>query len=269
MIQKPFITIIASGRVLLQRRSSLSSACRFPGCPATAVADLIFLVDGSWSVGRPNFKYIRSFISATAGAFQIGKDRTRVGVVQYGDAPRTEFSLNQHLTRPALLKAVSSLLYKGGNTRTGDALSYVLTNGFTEAAGSRRDVPKVLVIITDGRSDDPVESYAKQLRSRGVEIFVLGVHQADEAEMKALASTPFQHHIYRAANFDTIQVVQNDFITQICSSVEDQLSLLTSGEEAVHVNDFYHLPKGQVTFTFHLPRNYFYLPSIMFDKYSS
>ncbi|XP_038160859.1 collagen alpha-1(XII) chain [Cyprinodon tularosa] len=228
-----------SGQITLESSGSSRGGPRKPTtsdlvrCPATAVADLIFLVDGSWSVGRTNFKYIRSFISATAGAFQIGKDRTRVGVVQYGDAPRTEFSLNQHLTRPALLKAVGSLLYKGGNTRTGDALSYVLTNGFTEAAGSRRDVPKVLVIITDGRSDDPVESYTKQLRSRGVEIFVLGVHQADEAEMKALASTPFQHHIYRAANFDTIQVVQNDFITQICSSVEDQLSLLTSGEEVV------------------------------------
>lgn len=56
----------------------------------------------------------------------------------------------------------------------GDALDYLLKNTFTEAAGAREDFPKVLVIITDGRSEDPVESYAKQLRSRGVEIFVLG-----------------------------------------------------------------------------------------------
>lgn len=56
----------------------------------------------------------------------------------------------------------------------GDALDYLLKNTFTEAAGARKSFPKVLVIITDGKSEDQVESYAKQLRSSGVEIFVLG-----------------------------------------------------------------------------------------------
>lgn len=56
----------------------------------------------------------------------------------------------------------------------GDALDYVLKTAFSEAAGARKDFPKVLVIITDGKSEDPVEIYARQLRSRGVEIFVLG-----------------------------------------------------------------------------------------------
>lgn len=83
---------------------------------------MVFLVDGSWSVGRPNFKYIRSFISATASAFQIGEEKTRVGVVQYSNDARTEFYLNTHLTRPALLRAIGSLPYKGGDTMTGTAL---------------------------------------------------------------------------------------------------------------------------------------------------
>lgn len=91
----------------------------FPECPASAIADLVFLVDGSWSVGRPNFKYIRNYISAAAGAFQIGEDKTRVAVVQYGSDARTEFNLNQHLTRPALLRAIGTLTYKGGETMTG------------------------------------------------------------------------------------------------------------------------------------------------------
>lgn len=31
------------------------------------------------------------------------------------------------------------------------------------------------MIITDGKSQDPVEEYAKRLRNIGVEIFVLGM----------------------------------------------------------------------------------------------
>ncbi|XP_044232119.1 collagen alpha-1(XII) chain isoform X1 [Thunnus albacares] len=202
-------------------------------CSVGAIADVVFLVDGSWSVGRPNFKYIRNFISAAAGAFQIGEERTRVGVVQYSGDARTEFRLNEHLTRPVLLRAIGSLPYKGGDSMTGDALDYLLKNTFSEAAGARKDFPKVLVIITDGKSEDPVESYARQLRNRGVEIFVLGIHEADQDEMKLMASTPYRSHIYKVANFDMIKNVQKELITQVCAGVDDQLSLLTSGEEVV------------------------------------
>ncbi|XP_053301278.1 collagen alpha-1(XII) chain [Pleuronectes platessa] len=202
-------------------------------CSVSAIADVLFLVDGSWSVGRPNFKFIRSFISAAAGAFQIGEEKSRVGVVQYSSDTRTEFNLNSHMTRAALLQAVGSLQYKGGNTMTGDALSYLMENTISQAAGARLNLPKVLVIITDGKSEDAVEGYAKQLRSGGVEIFVLGVGQADEAEMKLMASSPHRSHIYNVATFDMIKNVQRELIMQICAGVEDQLSSLVSGEEAV------------------------------------
>uniref|UniRef100_A0A671W4Z1 Collagen alpha-1(XII) chain n=1 Tax=Sparus aurata TaxID=8175 RepID=A0A671W4Z1_SPAAU len=228
-----------TGQITLESSGSSRGTSRKPDasdsvkCSFSAIADVVFLVDGSWSVGKPNFKYIRNFISATAGAFQIGEDKTRVGVIQYSNDARSEFNLNTHLTRPSLLRAIGSLPYKGGDTRTGDALDFVLKNTFNEAAGARKDFPKVLVIITDGKSEDPVESYARQLRSRGVEIFVLGIQQADEQEMKLMASTPHRSHIYSVANFNSIKNVQKEFITQVCAGVDDQLNSLVSGLEVV------------------------------------
>lgn len=76
-------------------------------------------MDGSWSVGRENFKHIRSFISSLAGAFDIGEDKTRVAVVQYSTDTRTEFPLTRYTRRGDLLQAINSLPYKGGNTMTG------------------------------------------------------------------------------------------------------------------------------------------------------
>lgn len=46
---------------------------------------------------------------------------------------------------------------------------------FTEAAGARKGFPRVAVVITDGKSQDPVEGYAKRLKNAGVEIFTLGM----------------------------------------------------------------------------------------------
>ncbi|KAG9347396.1 hypothetical protein JZ751_004963 [Albula glossodonta] len=202
-------------------------------CPVGAIADLVFLVDGSWSVGRENFQYIRSFIAAMAGAFDIGEDKTRVGVVQYSTDTRTEFNLNQYFKRGELLRAINSLPYKGGNTMTGDAMDFLLKNTFTEAAGARKGFPKVAMIITDGKSQDPVENYAKKLKNIGVEIFVMGIKGADEDEMKLMASTPYNQHVYNVPNFDLIKEVQRKLITEVCSGVDDQMNSLVSGEEVV------------------------------------
>nr|XP_015825821.2 collagen alpha-1(XII) chain isoform X3 [Nothobranchius furzeri] len=202
-------------------------------CSVSAIADLVFLVDGSWSVGRENFKHIRSFIAALAGAFDIGEDKTRVAVVQYSTDTRTEFPLTRYTRRGDLLQAINSLPYKGGNTMTGDAIDYLIKNIFTEAAGSRKGFPKVAMIITDGKSQDAVQEHAERLRNIGVEIFVLGIKGADEDELREIASTPHNKHVYNVPNFDLIQDVQRRIITEVCSGVDDQLSSLVSGEEMV------------------------------------
>uniref|UniRef100_A0A674BWM9 Collagen type XII alpha 1 chain n=1 Tax=Salmo trutta TaxID=8032 RepID=A0A674BWM9_SALTR len=190
---------------------------RQPECSYSAIADLVFLVDGSWNVGRDHFKYIRSFISAMAGAFEIGEDKTRVGVVQYHTDTRTEFNLNQHMKRGELLRAINTLPYMGGNTMTGEAMDYLLKNTFTEANGARKGFPKVAMIITDGKSQDPVEAIAKKLKNMGVEIFTLGIKGADDEELKQMASTPYRTHVYNVFNFDLIKDVQKELITNVCS----------------------------------------------------
>uniref|UniRef100_A0A8C2FL01 Collagen, type XII, alpha 1b n=1 Tax=Cyprinus carpio TaxID=7962 RepID=A0A8C2FL01_CYPCA len=204
-----------------------------PECSASAIADLVFLVDGSWSVGRENFKFISSFIAAMADAFDLGEDKTRVGVVQYSTDTRTEFNLNQYFKRAELLRAIDSLPYKGGNTMTGEALDYLLKNMFTETAGARKGFPRVVVVITDGKSQDPVEGYAKRLKNAEVEIFTLGIKEADEEELKKMSSTPYRTHVYTVPNFDMIKAVEKSLITQVCTSVDDQHNSLASGEEVV------------------------------------
>ncbi|XP_048046488.1 collagen alpha-1(XII) chain isoform X4 [Megalobrama amblycephala] len=224
------------GQLTIQ--SSNTSGTRRPHpeavkCSVSAITDLVFLVDGSWSVGRENFKFIRSFIGAMAGAFDIGEEKTRVAVVQYSTDTRTEFNLNQHFRRPDVLRAIKNLPYKGGNTMTGDAMDYLVKNTFTEAAGARKSFPKVAMIITDGKSQDPVGEYATRLRNIGVEIFVLGIKGADEDELKEMASTPHSKHVYNVPNFDMINQVQKELITEVCSGVEEQLNFLVSREEVV------------------------------------
>lgn len=46
-----------------------------------------------------------------------------------------------------------------------------------------------------------------------------------------MSSTPYRTHVYTVPNFDMIKAVEKSFITQVCTSVDDQLNSLASGEE--------------------------------------
>ncbi|KFP75574.1 Collagen alpha-1(XII) chain, partial [Acanthisitta chloris] len=202
-------------------------------CSISAMTDLVFLVDGSWSVGRNNFGYILDFMVALVSAFDIGEEKTRVGVVQYSSDTRTEFNLNQYFRRSDLIDAIKRIPYKGGNTMTGEAIDYLVQNTFTESAGARKGFPKVAIVITDGKAQDDVEIPARELRNIGVEVFSLGIKAADAKELKLIASQPSLKHVFNVANFDGIVDVQNEIILQVCSGVDEQLGELVSGEEVV------------------------------------
>ncbi|XP_051908747.1 collagen alpha-1(XII) chain-like isoform X2 [Hippocampus zosterae] len=203
-------------------------------CPASAVADVAFLLVGSWASDGAAFKNVRGLTAAVAGAFQIGPEKTRVAVLQYGGAAPAGFPLDRHLSRPALMRAIAALDIHHGNGRTGEALDYLLSNTLSEAAGSRTSFPKVALILTDdGDWDHSAERSARRLKSQGVEIFVVGIGQADEGKMRALASTPYWSHVFNMAASDDIRNLQRDVVSLVCAGVEEQLSSLVSGEEAV------------------------------------
>ncbi|KAA0709869.1 Collagen alpha-1(XIV) chain [Triplophysa tibetana] len=157
-----------------------------PTLPATkevcraAKADLVFLVDGSWSVGDENFQKIIRFLYSTTGALdRIGPDGTQVAIAQFSDDPRTEFKLNSYDRKETLLDAIQRITYKGGNTKTGRAMKHVKDAVFTAVGGARRGVPKVLVVLTDGRSQDDVLLVSREIQVEGfrmMEMFGLVDH---------------------------------------------------------------------------------------------
>lgn len=48
-------------------------------CKASVQADLVLLVDGSWSIGRTNFKKVREFLEGLVTPFHIGPYGVQIG----------------------------------------------------------------------------------------------------------------------------------------------------------------------------------------------
>ncbi|XP_076128054.1 collagen alpha-1(XII) chain-like [Alosa pseudoharengus] len=197
----------------------LSSLTENYTCKTTAQADIMLLVDGSYSVGMLNFQTIRTFISHMVDIFEIGPDRVQIGLVQYAGAPLTEWHLNTHKTRTELLRAVADLPYRGGNTMTGLALNYILQTNFKASVGMREKSSKMGVLITDGRSQDDIIFSSQNLRDQGIEMYAIGVKNAYENELRLIVSDPEENHMYLLKDFNLL-INANDIITNICNSVK-------------------------------------------------
>ncbi|CAM9514623.1 unnamed protein product [Lampetra planeri] len=196
-----------------------SSDGRFE-CSSQAQVDLVIVLDGSWSIGRINFRLVREFLEQLVQAFDVQADKIRVALSQYSGDTRTEWDLNTHTTKAALLEAVRSLPYKGGNTNTGMALEHARLQNLRPEAGARPGVPAIVVLITDGKSQDDVAQPAAELKSRGVELFAIGVKNADEQELQAIASKPVATHVHQASEFTGMAAIVEGLTRVVCSRAD-------------------------------------------------
>uniref|UniRef100_A0A8C7ZVZ7 Collagen alpha-1(XIV) chain n=1 Tax=Oryzias sinensis TaxID=183150 RepID=A0A8C7ZVZ7_9TELE len=184
-----------------------------------AKADLVFLVDGSWSIGDDNFMKITHFLYSTMGSLDlIGPDGTQVAIAQFSDDARTEFQLSSHGDKEALLEAIHKIKYKGGNTKTGRAIKHVKESIFIPEAGARRGVPKVLVVLTDGRSQDDVNKVSKEMQMEGYIIFAIGFADADYGELVNIASKPSDRHVFFVDDLDAVKKIEEQLITFVCEA---------------------------------------------------
>ncbi|XP_036925071.1 collagen alpha-3(VI) chain isoform X2 [Sturnira hondurensis] len=182
--------------------------------------DLIFLLDGSLGVGKTNFPYVRDFVMNVVNSLDVGGDRIRVGVVQFSDAPVTEFSLNTYQTKADVLAHLRRLQLQGGSRRnTGSALRYVRAHHFTEAGGSRvrAHVPQLLLLLAAGRSEDSYLHAANALAREGVLTFCVGAEQVDKAELEQIAFNPSL--VYLMDDFRSLPALPQQLIQPLTTYV--------------------------------------------------
>uniref|UniRef100_A0A480XR46 Collagen alpha-3(VI) chain n=1 Tax=Sus scrofa TaxID=9823 RepID=A0A480XR46_PIG len=155
--------------------------------------DIVFLVDGSSALGPANFQAIRDFIAKVIQRLDIGQDLIQVAVAQYADTVRPEFYFNTHPNKREVMAAVRRMKpLDGAALYTGSALEFVRNNMFTSEAGYRaaEGVPRLLVLITGGKSLDDVSQPAQELKRSSIMAFAVGNKAADQAELEEIAFDP-------------------------------------------------------------------------------
>ena len=190
----------------------------------------MFLLDASGSVGSSNFQKQKEFVAQFAQSFDIGNgpNDVQIGAVTWSSAVYDQFSMNRFSTKTALVNAINGISYNSGATATHLALDYVMNNSFKPSAGDRGNVPNILIVMTDGKSNSPSQTLAAAQRLHqiaGLTVFAIGIGSgADKSELGQIASD--SRKVFTVNDFNALQTIQTELKKQTCSASSGTVKFL-------------------------------------------
>ena len=178
--------------------------------------DIGFLLDGSGSVGNQGFQRVLNFVNQIASAFNISGKTAQVGVTEFSNDPAIQIELDDFQDSKLLQDEINKIVDSGGRTRTDSALRLMSQEFFTYEKGSRAGVPKVLVVVTDGKSTgtEPLSEAVKGLRQKGVMIYTVGIgDRISMQELRDISRT--ERDIFLSKDFDSTGLIASPLIERI------------------------------------------------------
>uniref|UniRef100_A0A8C0NSV1 Matrilin-2 n=1 Tax=Canis lupus familiaris TaxID=9615 RepID=A0A8C0NSV1_CANLF len=186
--------------------------------------DLVFVIDGSKSLGEENFEIVKQFVAGIIDSLAVSPKAARVGLLQYSTQVRTEFTLGDFSSARDMKKAVAHMKYMGKGSMTGLALKHMFERSFNPVEGARPVSPgvsRVAIVFTDGRAQDDVSAWARRARAGGITMYAVGVGKAIEEELQEIASEPTDKHLFYAEDFSTMGEISEKLKKGICEALED------------------------------------------------
>ncbi|XP_053197893.1 integrin alpha-M-like [Scomber japonicus] len=183
------------------------------------IADIAFLLDGSGSVEYYDFERMKNFVKSVVKSFP-GKD-TKFAIAQFSSRVVIHYYFNT-LKMDDWESQINSIRQLTGGTHTTTAIREVVNNVFSTYRGSRSDVKKILIVITDGESNDggDLQGAANLAENKKIVRFAVGVGDAftkptAKQELYTIASS--RDKVFQVSNFEALDVIRQNLQDQIFS----------------------------------------------------
>ncbi|XP_057306541.1 coadhesin-like [Hydractinia symbiolongicarpus] len=185
-----------------------SSECNTERCEPVCQKKLEIgvITDASTSVTSKNYRKVKQFVVDLTKEFKVGQDGVHFGMIHFSWGAHLDFTMkNRAYWNPYVLEQkILSSKYSYGGTRTDKALLMAEKEFFCDTCGNRVGVPKVLIVITDGKSSSssaPMTIATQGLKNNKVTIISMGIgHKIDEEELVEIATD--KEHVFVIDDFN-------------------------------------------------------------------
>ncbi|XP_023196454.1 integrin alpha-M-like [Xiphophorus maculatus] len=184
-------------------------------------ADIAFLLDGSGSIAGDDFSRMKEFVKNLIRTF-LGRD-TQFAITQFSFYPTTHYYFNTFSTSnwESQIDKIKQLY---GGTYTARAIQNVVDNVFSQERGSRSNVKKILIVITDGESSDSqnLPAATQSADQKNILRFTIGVGNAftnyyAKQELIMIASQPADNFVFQVGSFDALDKIRDNLQAKIFS----------------------------------------------------
>ncbi|XP_051968163.1 integrin alpha-M-like isoform X2 [Xyrauchen texanus] len=176
------------------------------GCPGQI--DIGFLLDGSGSVTAYDFIKMKNFVINMIQRF-TGRD-AQFAIAQYSYSTVIHYNFNQ-LKDGMWNRNIMDIQQLTGGTYTATAIIKLLNDLFTNTGGARAAAKQILLVITDGESNDRdrLQKAASDAQAKSITRFAIGVGNAfnnpqAKWELNTIASDPDSDYVFKVTNFDAL-----------------------------------------------------------------
>ncbi|KAJ7380123.1 hypothetical protein OS493_010834 [Desmophyllum pertusum] len=186
------------------------------------IMDIAFVLDSSGSLTQPEFQQAKDFIELMANSFLKPKVGSRVGLIQFSIVPTINAWFSDRLTSDQFRSVLDGVRHEGGFTRLDRVLSLAAETLFTDREGARKDIPKVMVVITDGDNTDApdavsLDTAVAPLKRAGVRVFVVSVgSEKGRQELYLLTQQP--KDLYPVRTYDDLALQLRRISKDTCDS---------------------------------------------------
>lgn len=133
-------------------------------CENSPGLDVAFLVDRTESLRIDKFRLLKGFLLELVDALNVGPDSTHAAVILFAKTAKVlnTFNNNDYYSSEALRHLIESIPDElGSRTFIDRALEAANDKLFTEEGGDRPKFPNLLVLLTDGRTNNNSKNFSE------------------------------------------------------------------------------------------------------------
>ncbi|XP_051770700.1 integrin alpha-X-like isoform X2 [Ctenopharyngodon idella] len=175
--------------------------------------DIAFLMDGSDSVEDPDFIKMKTFVITIIQSFSKCNSQFAVAQFSTGYEIHSKFEtvkdINSWRTR------IEEIKHQKGWTYTAKAINKLMDELFITEGGMRQSAIKILIVITDGRSNDEphLKGAIEKAKKKNIIRFAVGIGEAfddprTKRQLETIASAPVAKHVFNVTDFDALDSIR-------------------------------------------------------------
>lgn len=204
---------------------SAPSESAYPGCASKiqcgSAMDVVLVIDTSGSITPSDYVKEQNYVKSVVTSFDVGVYGVHIGFITFSTA--ANIRLNLTYNEPLLLSTIDSTIQDKGETNIAGGI-YAGIDVFNW--GSRSNVPKVMIFLTDGAANlpgTPINAANEMVAaanlakgsSNNILIYAIGVGpQADPNQLSLIASGP--SYISTVSDFQALSSTLASILQTVC-----------------------------------------------------